>query len=182
MPVDPGHHDPSTLDLAVLERRVRALEQDVARLTARPDRPADDIDSSVEALWTALSAYGPLPEHRAARLYGRAAVVSAVRQRLIHRDPSAPGRMLTALTPTEAALDRLAEALKDGPQPLSVLRTLESLNKNTLSDLVLRGVHEGHFRQGTIRTGKSGRPQAIVARADQPLPIYWDEWKIDWRS
>lgn len=171
----------STLDYAVLERRITAAEQAIAELRSARS-PSRSTDPSLDAmnLHEGLVARGPLPERTAQGAYGRAAVRRALADRLAYRDSSAHPPMLTAERSTEAGLRRIADAIADGPQPVAILRTLPMVNKNTLSELLLLGIHEGHFRRGRIITGKAGQPQVIVARADRPLPTHWDTHKVDW--
>lgn len=171
---------PSTLDLAVLDHRVRTLEQQMEELRAARRPPHRDPEVDAHNLWEALTARGPLLESTARRMYSKAAVSRAIALGLVHRNPVAWPRMLSAERPVDSAFGVIASALENGPQPMAMLRTLDGVNKNTIADVILRGIHEGHFRRGNLQTGKAGRPQIVVARADKPLPTHWDTHKVDW--
>lgn len=163
--------DPTIADLIARVTRLEALVQSRRRAPS-----PEETETEALLLTEAVTADGPMPAARAGAAYSPRAVRLAVQRGWLHRHAG----MITAEPPGDAVLRRIGELLADGPVPMSILRTLPGVNKNTIGGVVERAVHEGLLARGVLQTGRAGRPTTIIARADQPLPLHWDTYKVDW--
>jgi hypothetical protein len=174
-------------DTTDLPARVAALEADVADLRStlarrkrskRSPYEGQELAEHIALLHDGLAANGPLPERLAAALYHPQVVREALARQAVYRYHGTEP-MLSTEPPADALVEALASHLAEGPLPMFELRN--RLGKNRAADVVDAAVIAGKVRRGTVKTGHAGRPQVIVARADVPAPMFWDQWKVDWR-
>lgn len=170
-----------------LSVRFASLEARVTRidgLSSEPPEPEPTVADDADELRGHLAVCGPQPRSAMARTYGRDTVTWALDHGFAHVFTGPGGRrMLSAEPAPDAVLRIIGEALTEAPGgalSMGAIRALPGVNKNTVTQHLDRAIHDGLLRRGSVATGRAGRRQVIIARADRPLPIHWDTHKVDW--